>query len=59
MPNEYSIQIHNFISNLINLSENELQKDNDPEFHKGRLEELAWIRQYLADNIDLKDFNYY
>ena len=63
MPNEYSIQIHNYISEQI---ANQKQIIDDPhipqrdrEYAKGWLEELSWFRTYLADNIDLKDFTYY
>lgn len=59
MPNEYSIEIHNYLTQLIQDSEQSIQSDIDPDFHRGRIEELHWIRNYLADNIDLKDFTYY
>ena len=63
MPNEYSIQIHHYLSDQISRQVQIIDDDQllseDKEYARGRLEELGWIRKYLADNIDLKDFSYY
>lgn len=59
MPNEYSIEIHNFLTKLINESKTAVDKEKDSHFHYGRIKELQKIRKYLADHIDLKDFQYY
>ena len=65
MPNEYSIAIHNYITEQIHLHEEKVKKSsndrNSAETHYslGRLNELQWIRDYLAENIDLKEFSYY
>ena len=60
MPNEYSIEIHRYLKLKIDEAEKILKKNGreDPNV-LGRLDELRWIRKYLADNIDLKDFIYY
>jgi hypothetical protein len=65
MPNEYSIEIHNYISEQIRLHERKAKESagssnsNGKHYSLGRLNELQWIRGYLADNIDLKEFTYY
>jgi hypothetical protein len=65
MPNEYSIEIHNYISEQIRLYERKVKEStgssnsNGRHYSLGRLNELQWIRGYLADNIDLKEFTYY
>ena len=60
MPNDYSIEIHQYLTEKI--AENERfvkQRGGKSPFHEGQLDELRWIRQYLAEHIDLKDFTYY
>ena len=65
MPNEYSIAIHNYITEQIHLNEkkakdfNNGRNSNEKHYSLGRLNELQWIRDYLAENIDLKEFTYY
>jgi hypothetical protein len=60
VPNEYSIEIHNFLSELIQSEREHLTAgESDKEFHQGRLDELLWIRQHLGDRYDLRDFTYY
>lgn len=65
MPNEYSIAIHNYITEQIHLNEKRVKEfengRNSAQKHYslGRLNELQWIRDYLAENIDLKEFTYY
>jgi len=65
MPNEYSIEIHNYITAQIRLHEQERANIDDGGtneeivYIQGKLDELHWLRRYLADNVDLKDFKYY
>lgn len=60
MPNEYSIEIHNYLSKKIAENERLLKaRGGNSPHHKGQLDELYWIREYLAEHIDLKDFAYY
>ena len=63
MPNEYSITIHNYLSEEIaaqqQILEHTQRHPQKSEYARGRLYELQWIRTYLAENIDLKDFPYY
>ena len=65
MPNEYSIQFHDFISSEIENARSKRaeaeQANNDHElsYWSGQLEELTWLRAYLKEHIDLKDFTYY
>ena len=60
MANEYSIEIHNYITMKIEAAQKaiELAEDQSP-YHQGQLEELYWIRKYLKENIDLNTFTYY
>lgn len=60
MANEYSIEIHKYLSAKIAEAEKIIAESavGNPEF-QGQLEELLWIREYLSNNIDLKDFTYY
>jgi hypothetical protein len=39
-------------------AEQRLAEGDDP-FVRGRLAELLWIRSYLQENFDLKNFVYY
>lgn len=59
MVNQYSIEVHNFITSLINKTQEDLDNSHRNEFNQGRLDELVWIREYLSEHIDLKEFNYY
>ena len=65
MPNEYSIAIHHYITVQIHLHEKKIKESNngrnstEKQYSLGRLNELQWIRDYLAENIDLKEFPYY
>jgi hypothetical protein len=65
MPNEYSIAIHHYITEQIHLHEKKVKESsighnsNEKHYSLGRLNELQWIRDYLAENIDLKEFTYY
>ncbi len=66
MPNEYSIEIHSYIIEQIRFHEQEIAHIDDDggtheatQFLQGKLDELQWLRRYLADNVDLKDFTYY
>lgn len=60
MPNEYSVEIHDYLTKKIAEHE-QIIKELGDNSHKsrGQLEELYWIREYLAEHIDLKDFTYY
>ena len=65
MPNEYSIEIHNYITAQIRIHEQERANVGDDgtreeiRYLQGKLDELHWLRRYLADNVDLKNFTYY
>lgn len=60
MPNEYSIEIHNYISDQIAISKRKVSENKElSEYYRGQLKELHWLRSYLKENIDLKDFKYY
>lgn len=58
MPNDFSIEIHKFLSASILEAEKRLAANDDP-FYRGRLMELLWIRNYLQENFDLKNFVYF
>jgi len=60
MPNEFSVEIHNYLTLKIVEAEKAIaRKDERSSFYRGQLEELYWIRTYLQGNIDLKNFTYY
>jgi len=65
MPNEYSIRVHNYISAEIDAYEQKCASaqlsgdENGLAYSQGQLRELRWLREYLAENIDLKNFIYY
>ena len=65
MTNEFSVFIHNYISDKIATTEKNIQhaeKKNDIEsisYFKGQLKELISIRQFMAEKIDLKTQKYY
>jgi hypothetical protein len=60
MPNEFSVEIHNYLTLKIAEAEQGIaRKDEHSSFYRGQLEELYWIRTYLRQNIDLKNFTYY
>jgi hypothetical protein len=65
MANEYSVAIHNYISDKIAAAEKNkkhAEGENDLEsirYYKGQLMELNNIRQYLVEKIDLKTQKYY
>ena len=61
MPNEFSVEIHKYLSQkILEAKQAEKLDDQDAAAHaRGQLEELQWIRKYLQENIDLKNFVYY
>ena len=65
MANDYSVAIHNFISDKIAAAEKNkkaAEKKNDSasaRYYGGRLQELNTIRQYMVKRIDLKTQKYY
>ena len=65
MTNQYSIEIHNYISDKIKTAEDEkklAENRNDlplKRYYAGQLQELFEIREYLARTIDLKTERYY
>ena len=65
MANEYSVAIHNFISNkiaTIEKNKKDAEKENDlaaARYCEGQLQELRLIRQYLNEKIDLKTQKYF
>lgn len=60
MPNEFSVRIHTYLTEKIAAAERAVAREDEHSlFYRGQLEELHWIRNYLKENVDLKDFNYY
>lgn len=60
MPNEYSVEIHNYLKVKIEIAEKTITESVEHKaFLAGQLQELLWIREYLKDHIDLKNFTYY
>jgi hypothetical protein len=60
MPNEFSVEIHDYLSQKIAEAKKAIAKNDDrSSFYRGQLEELLWIRKYLKENVDLKNFTYY
>ena len=65
MANEYSVEIHQYISEKIAAATRQQKKAeaaNDSaarQFYAGQLYELEKIREYMAQNIDLKTQKYY
>ncbi len=65
MANEYSVEIHEYISKKVAHATTELKKAEAADdqtarrFYKGQLYELDKIREYMAQNIDLKTQKYY
>ena len=65
MPNEYSVQFHDFITTEIENARtlrSEAEQAGDDQnlsYWSGQLEELNWLRAYLKEHVDLKDFTYY
>ena len=61
MPNEFSVEIHNHLSQKILEVEKAVRIGDETAaaFAQGQLVELLWIRKYLQENIDLKNFVYY
>jgi len=65
VTNQYSVEIHQYISDRIAIATRRKKKAgaaNEPatrRFYEGQLFELDKIREYLAQNIDLKTQKYY
>ena len=65
MPNEYSVQFHDFITSGIKNARARLADaekagdDHEQSYWSGQLEELIWLRVYLKEHVDLKGFTYY
>ena len=65
MANEYSVEIHDYISNQIAAAEKmkiDAESNGDSssaKYYEGRLQELHEIRQYMVEKIDLKTQKYY
>ena len=60
MPNEYSVEIHNYLSKKITeITGKQEEKPGQSAYLQGRLIELQWLREYLEKNIDLKGFKYH
>ena len=65
MPNEYSVELHNFITDKIRSAAQQLagaKENNNSEMQSywgGQLDELSWLRSYLKAHVDLKNFVYY
>lgn len=65
MANEFSVAIHQFISDKISAAEKsqmDAEQKNDPaaaKYYEGQLRELTGIRRYMAEKIDLKTQKYF
>ena len=65
MANQYSVEIHKYISDKIAGATGRIKKAelaHDPatrRFYEGQIYELEKIREYMAQNIDLKTQKYY
>ncbi len=61
MPNDFSVEIHTYLSAKILEAEREAKLGDQvtSAYARGKLEELQWIRKYLQENIDLKNYIYY
>ena len=65
MANEYSVKIHNYISEKITEAQQAKkasETENDQEtyrYFEGRLHELLNLREYMKAKIDLKTQKYY
>ncbi len=65
MANDYSVAIHNYISDKITANEKnkkDAEKEKDlasTRYCEGRLRELNSIRQYMVEKIDLKTQKYF
>ncbi len=65
MANQYSVEIHQYISDKIAAATRQQRKAEDTDdsavrrFHAGQLYELKKIREYMAQHIDLKTQKYY
>ncbi len=65
MAHEYSVRIHDWISEKIEAARHEIKlakKHNDSgtaRYFDGQLQELSDIRQYLTDQVDLETQKYY
>ncbi len=65
MAHEHSVTIHDYLSLKIAEAQkkkdqaNQLDDAENVQFYNGQLEELAGIRKYLTDKIDLNTQKYY
>ena len=65
MANQYSVEIHDYISDKIAAAthrQKQAEAADDSaasQFYAGQLYELEKIREYMAKNIDLKTQKYY
>jgi len=65
MANQYSVEIHKYISDKIAAATGQQKKAEAADdtaarrFFAGQLYELEKIREYMAQNIDLKTQKYY
>ena len=65
MANQYSVEIHKYISDKIAAATSQQKKAEAADdttarrFFAGQLYELEKIREYMAQNIDLKTQKYY
>ena len=65
MANQYSVEIHKYISDKIARATGQIKKAEVADdlatrrFYEGQIYELEKIREYMAQNIDLKTQKYY
>ena len=65
MANQYSVEIHDYISEKVARATADLKKAEAADdqagrrFYEGQLYELNKIREYMAQNVDLKTQKYY
>jgi len=60
LPNAFSVEIHDYLTQKITEAEKKITSGGQQSpYFEGQLEELRWIRLYLKENVDLKNFLYY
>ena len=65
MANEYLIEIHNYISEKIAHAQSRKDEANannelkSRRFYEGQLKEWYYLREYLAETVDLKTQKYF
>lgn len=60
MPNEYSVEIHNYLKEKLRQAEEKCAlSKTERSYYAGIIEEIHSLRDFLEEHIDLKNFTYY